>query len=280
MDFSQHNKINSGYGMTSKTSSRSDCDFNKKFIPPYAQKSVKYPNINNPNYQQQYQLHQQQLQQHQQRQQQHSSLEMNDNGKYIQKMVKIYEPHVFGGEPDQFCQPKVFYGDYNQCNPQSIDEEHETELEYYQCTPSQSQLNNQFNPFKPVIDSMRRFTVTRGKSELRIPTSTCQLSQDQEANNQTVSYSHECKNNSTSEFSNNNRLYKSHTKILNIPNGVRIITEILRTENNDNPHEDSDDNYKECQTNDNWIEQYIETELTPNSEILKKFSETVDNVMS
>ncbi|CAO1440254.1 unnamed protein product [Diamesa tonsa] len=122
---------------------------------------------------------------------------------------------------------------------------------------------------------MRRFTVTRGKSELRIPT--CQSIQDQEVNNQTVSYNHECKNNSTSEFSNNNRLYKSHTKILNIPNGVRIITEILRTENNDTPHEDGDENYKECQTNDNWIEQYIETELTPSSEILKKFSETVDN---
>ena len=267
--------------MTSNTPNRSDCDFDNKFIPPYAQKSVKYPNINNPNYQQQYQLHQQQLQQHQQ--QQHSGLEINDNGKYIQKMVKIYEPHLFGGEPDQFCQPKVYYDDYNQrhqSHQQSMDEENETELEYYQCTPSASQLNNKFNPFQPVIDSMRRFSVTRGKSELRIPSSTCQLSQDQEANNQTVSYSHECKNNSTSEFSNNNKLYKSHTKILNIPNGVRIITEILRTENNDKTHadegSDGDENYKECQTNDNWIEQYIETELTPSSEILKKFSETVE----
>lgn len=273
MDFSQHNKINSGYGMTSNLPNRSDCDFNNKFIPPYAQKSV---NINNPNYQQQYQLHQQQLQQ-QQQQQQHSGHEMNDNGKYIQKMVKIYEPHVFGGEPDQFCQPKAVYGDYNQryqSHKRCMDEEYDNELAYYQCTPTPSLLNNQFDPFKPVIDSMRRFTVTRGKSELRIPTSTCQLSQ--ESNNQSIAYSHECKNNSTSEFSNNNKLYKSHTKILNIPNGVRIITEILRTENNNEEGGDGDENYKECQTNANWIEQYIETELTSSSEILKKFSETVE----
>ena len=290
MDFSQHNKINSGYGMTA--AKRSDCDFNNKFKPHYSQESNRFPNINNPNYQQQYQHHQHQLQQQhqqqqQQQQQQHSGLEINDNGKYIQKMVKIYEPHVFGGEPDQFCQPKVFYSDYNQhnqYNQHNIDEECEAEIEYYQCNPPSSQLNNQFNPFKPVIDSMRRFAVSKDNSELQIPTNSCQLSQDHESNNQTVICSHKCKNNTTTEFYNNKKLYKSHTKILNIPNGVRIITEILRTENNTKQNKDdvddegvnSDENFKECQTNDNWIEQYIETELTPNSEILKKFSETVE----
>ncbi|CAO1440772.1 unnamed protein product [Diamesa serratosioi] len=291
MDFSQHTKINNGYGMT--PGKRPDCEFNNNFNPPSSQKSNRFSNINNPNYQQQYELHQQQLQQqqqyheqqqqHQQQHQQQQSLELNDNGKYIQKMVKIYEPHVFGGEPDQYCQPKVnFYDDYNHHqhqHQQNIDQESESQMNYYQCTPSTSQ----YNPFKPMIDSTRIFTVPTVNSEQKFASSTCQYSHDQEFNNQTIMYNHDCnKNYSNSEFQNNKKLYKSQTKILNIPNGVRIITEILRTENNSKTNQadeggNGDENIKECQTNDNWIEQYIETELTPSSEILKKFSETVEN---
>lgn len=78
------------------------------------------------------------------------------------------------------------------------------------------------------------------------------------------------KNEIISEIQAKQKQFISHTTIINVPNGIRIVTELVRDENRCKvPEQES----KTSQTDDDgWTSKFIEVAL-PKSEILKKFQD-------
>lgn len=102
------------------------------------------------------------------------------------------------------------------------DQEHPEVFEYCQCTPS-LEIRKQTNPFKHVMQSMQKYSRSNTN---QTPCSKGDVS----PNNQTYCYTHENDSGEEAESIDYN-MYKSHTKIEVIPKGLRIITEILKEEN-------------------------------------------------
>ncbi|CRK96348.1 CLUMA_CG009766, isoform B [Clunio marinus] len=105
----------------------------------------------------------------------------------------------------------------------------EDDLRYFQCSPPQplpSKKNFPPEQFKLVIDSMQKF-----------PTDAKPTPPPSSGNNQTFTCFH--KDNLESKIScheslNDHHVYKSNTRVLPIPNGIRVITDILKTQDNKN----------------------------------------------
>lgn len=116
-------------------------------------------------------------------------------------------------------------------------------VEYYQFTPSHSSIHRQSNPFKQVIDSMRKYSSCKATNQ----------KQHSQANHQTFECAHDESVEHEQQFTES---YRSHTKILAIPNGVRIVTEIL---NDDNGEFQGKANLPTgCQMGSTWMNKQIE----------------------
>lgn len=131
-----------------------------------------------------------------------------------------------------------------------VSDDENVEFEYFQCTPSLPGSHKQRSQFKGVMESLRKFS----KSNQRQPIEKSRL-KGIPRNNQTFSYQHEVDDEHRIE-SEQQKSYRSHTKIQNIPNGVRIVTEILK-EDNDDEFEDSANCFTR-QTQTDWINKKID----------------------
>lgn len=264
MNFSQNNKINSGFGLKQNRNRIDNSSHNFVFSKP------KYS-------------HNKDLPMQIQRNVHNQGDDFNGDGKYIQKMTKIYEPFLFSGDDENCSKTSSFCSSSGHGNllkrpdnfnrtPLADDEKSYSDedqcdgVEYFQCTPSSSQAHQHENPFKPVLNSMRRYSINHGKSDNIVHKRGCNYEGNDERNYQTFIYNHDLKNQA-----NQQKYYQSHTKIITVPNGVRIITEILRDENNER---ESDEGHRQCQTQteDAWINKRIEIDLEDNSEILQTFA--------
>lgn len=98
-------------------------------------------------------------------------------------------------------------------------------LKYIPWTASQRTTNKQRNSFKCVMESMRQFSASKSFDE-------AQSSDSEASNHKTIVCAHENDDSNQSTASSPHKMYRSHTKIESIPHGVRIITEILKQDNN------------------------------------------------
>jgi hypothetical protein len=105
-------------------------------------------------------------------------------------------------------------------------------IEFFQCPqpPKKPQKQNPKDPFRPVLESLRQFSDTNTHEN--------QVKSALE-NHQTYFFSHNgddaehrdvdnCGEENDEEIVNHQNSYKSRTKIVSIPNGVRIVTEIVK----------------------------------------------------
>jgi hypothetical protein len=114
-------------------------------------------------------------------------------------------------------------------------ESEDFDVQFFQCTPPPRTAKSKANPFKPVLDSMRRFT----------PASTLPvqkpLGNGDVSNNQSYVLTSDAaeEGEEITAFENEemiNKSYKSFTRILSIPHGgFKIITEIKREDSCDKP---------------------------------------------
>lgn len=236
MDFTQHNKINSFY----PGQNRLDC-CSKRFQNP------NFPSFSQP------------------MQQQHQQSIMHPFHQDIQIHSKSFDPYMFNTSAD-ICgastiqQHQSFCGDsqYIQQQQHQLTEPAQEEtinepnadidIEYFQCTPPNLQHQRRrkavpANPYKPIIESMRQFKFNQNCTKnFNIKS---HGTGDVNPNHQTYFYKHNDDNNdnddnkaleecnSDEEIINNHKCYRSHTKIISIPNGVKIITEIKKEDNDD-----------------------------------------------
>lgn len=121
-------------------------------------------------------------------------------------------------------------------------------FEYYQSSPQEAPFNHQRNLFDPVIESMKQFN----KSSLE---------KAQHSNHQTVFHKHRDDDEDEQTFGTTNlrqqKTYKSHTRIVAIPNGVKIITEILNSEEAENDSGSSSSQSRD----ENWTNKQIEVSV-------------------
>lgn len=99
-------------------------------------------------------------------------------------------------------------------------------------------------------------------------------------NNQTVFHKHQHREDEEDEqtFGTTNlrqqKTYKSHTRIVAIPNGVKIITEILNKEDDENDSTDSGSFNNQSQ-DENWMDKQIE--VTVENDSVESDSVTVES---
>ncbi|KAG5671986.1 hypothetical protein PVAND_002150 [Polypedilum vanderplanki] len=133
------------------------------------------------------------------------------------------------------------------------------DIEFFQCTPAPKlKSKSVVNPYRPIIDSMRRFNPNQRHAVHERVGDTI--------NHQTYICSHNEENDYCAEESINcvreemvNKSYKSFTKIISIPNGVKIITEIKKENNCDKP--DCIECRKMPKSDDKWTNKQIEVTL-------------------
>lgn len=135
----------------------------------------------------------------------------------------------------------------------------ELDIEYYQCTPKHPMMNQNPSPFQPVINSMRQFCTSQ-------PSGESNQNSYQASNHQTFIYSHDSEDGQQKSAADEhvqvqqNKVYRSHTKIIPIPNGVKIITEILRDDNVGDCAK-NDLNFDRSHPKDEWLGQKIEVDV-------------------
>lgn len=131
----------------------------------------------------------------------------------------------------------------------------ELDFEYYQCSPLTPFKQIQ-NPFNPVMESMQQFA---RKSSMRVP----------HRNHQTVFLKHEEEGEQQQLEAiclREQKSYKSHTRIISIPNGVRVVTEILNEDNDGNDSNSNGSEGSEGQLQDKWKNKKIEVTVESESD--------------
>lgn len=179
------------------------------------------------------------------------------------------DPHKIIEPANSFCDEIMInkHPDlkYSLFYPIDKDTSHEepNHVEYLQCTPSPSTVMEQRNPFQAVIDSMQKYS--KSKSMKTLPKKS---RFEDEEKNQTIFCKHES-NRGDQNYGNNaiQKTYRSHTTIEAIPNGLRIITDILREENDEDDKENPAENYNgSTQTKDDWMNQKLEVTVEADEE--------------
>jgi hypothetical protein len=131
------------------------------------------------------------------------------------------------------------------------------DIEYFQCSPPLAKSKGSPSPFRPILESMRQFTPAPHKPSHGIGDA---------INHQTYICSHNdesdcCDENGSCESDDMvNKSYKSFTKIVSIPNGVKIITEIKKEDNCGKA--DCIECRKKAHSDDHWMNKQIEVTLS------------------
>ena len=126
-------------------------------------------------------------------------------------------------------------------------------IEFFQCSPSPSILDKQPNHYNRILDSMKKFSLQPNPV-----TNRSKHSDVNRVNHHTFSCKHEDEENLQDEISDaiQQKQYRSHTRIISIPNGVKIITEILK---DDNETTDGDEfSLSRKKESEKWINKEIE----------------------
>lgn len=177
-----------------------------------------------------------------------------------------------------------------QSDAEIIRSPNDIDIERFQCTPTtKPPLTTKETPkqFKPVIETMRRYTSSCPQSEIKSSKMNCETNQQlifPKHANATV----KCEEDADDEEIMNMpyKYYRSHTKIVTIPNGVKIITEIKKDDNRGNECENDEYeeqlqksqqpthkcdkiNYQHCvkKCHDKWLNKMIEITLGDNDEV-------------
>lgn len=124
------------------------------------------------------------------------------------------------------------------------------DFKYIQCTPSYPRTSKQRNAFKCVMEPMRKFPPRKSFEG-------AQSSDSDVSNHQTIVCAHENDEDTQSTASSPHKMYRSHTKIESIPHGVRIITEILKQENDGEDYEEACVGRK-TRTEGDWLNKKLE----------------------
>lgn len=143
--------------------------------------------------------------------------------------------------------------DVEEFTNEAAEEMDSTAIEFFQCSPSPSILNKQPNHYNRILDSMKKFSLQTNPVKTR--------SKQSDLNHQTFSFKHEGEEYQQEEFSDaiQQKLYRSHTRIVSIPNGVKIITEILK---DDNESTDGDEtSLIRKKESEKWINKEIEVSV-------------------
>lgn len=190
-------------------------------------------------------------------QSQYSGGDMNQN--FIQKSHSCDQPFI----PDsgvccpsnsfQHQPPEMQYREHHE-EDEEVEATEENDpsmaIEFFQCSPPPPNATKHKNPFKSVMESMQHFSMTK-------PEKKClKLSA---VNHQTFSFKHDEEDKEEDKEEEipdltQQKMYRSHTRIVSIPNGVKIITEILKEEN-DTDATDNEEMLKKCQK---WMNKQIE----------------------
>lgn len=284
MDFSQQHKINScappqsrnGECRKANCQSKNQQNSNKNFTPYQFQMHAQHQKLQ--------QHHHQNLQRQQQKQQHH----IDSMGSFLQHQFE--QPYTYNTPTmptsRSFCltQPNQFFT--KQCQdqlsgecppPSAIDD---FDIEYFQCTPQPAQpprmpKSKISTQFKPLMDSMRRFNqkpeMPKNKSN----------GFGEPANHQTFFYEYTdehddyvgggAKQCDERDEKNANKRYKSYTKIISIPNGVKIVTEIKKEDNY------GEDNFcvkkSDKKQDDKWVNKKIEITLNDDDDDVEEEEE-------
>ena len=142
-------------------------------------------------------------------------------------------------------------------------QDEDIDIEYFQCTPTRSTSNKQKNPFKNVMQSMQKYSKSRINHHQP-------QTLNNDVNHQTIICKHESDENNEDDQQTElaeHKVYRSHTKIEAIPRGVRIITDILN-EDNEEDHESSSASCpnRHTQTDDKWLNKKIDVTVEEDDE--------------
>lgn len=208
MNFSQHSKINSSFILQDKQKSQ---DHHQRFVSEVESF-------------QNHKFIQNQMTQKPQRQSQFPNL--NHQKKFIPAPSAMYGNQLNLSSPkSSFYEENLLTGGHNMQTqePLIFSDEEVGNIEYFQCTPSQTISSRDKNPFKHVMDSMQHFTKSKSYSRKSCP--------HIRGNHQTFCFKHEDENEEVvSKKTHNNKTYQSHTSIEKIPKGLKIITWLLTDE--------------------------------------------------
>lgn len=242
----------------------------------------KFQNINHPcpmnqnQFQNQMQSHGNQSFQNYFMQPQRSAGDTNQN--FMQSSISC-DQQAFNSNSGMSCptnsfkQPEVQYQSYEKHqNPDPEEEpsdEEEVNIEYFQCSPSPSTVSKHQNPFNPVMESMRQYSTTKPVQKSHAHS---------EKNHQTFEFTHEDEGCEKNVDLTKQKLYRSNTRIVSIPNGIQIITEILKDDNNDDSDESSSQkcSNRKTQNDDEWMNKRIEVSVddVQSCELIRNNSET------
>lgn len=250
MDFTQHNKINSGLASRYQSHKPALQTFHRSVPPKFQQPNPDYQNSNcrerfNGNA-----MNSEVCNRNRNFMQNSSSRSPFGPGTY-----SVSTPHHTIDSvtpPSEMC--------FQELEDDRATNQEDLEIEYFQCTPTPSKTNKQ-DPFMTVMQSMQKYSKSQINHKLR-PVN--------DINHQTFFYSHEAEDDMGGDQQQldapEQRLYRSHTKIEAIPCGVRIITEILREENEGDVSEISDSPSRHTQTDDKWLNKKIDVTVEQNDE--------------
>lgn len=275
MDFSQHNKINSI--VPPQIKNQNDY-YSNNCVNMFSQNKFMSKNFQHPkcgshqsnNFVPQH--HQSMMQQPQE----------SSNRNFMHKMTKNFEPYSFNtSSPENYCMPASSYFNPDSYSGHEVieqqqhqqqqmqqyeDEMNEINVEYFQCTPPIPKRNEcpikSMNPFRPIMESMQKFSdnSVRQRRKEKIGDT---------VNSQTFFYSYNSKKEDEKpEYMqrHDEQSFKSFTKIISIPNGVKIITEIKKDDNINDPRDQNGSNT--CNTdNDKWLNKQIEVTLDNMDEV-------------
>lgn len=266
MDFTQHNKINSCFPSQNRVMDLRQSP-NSYNVPQY-QKFAQAPSY--PSYQPPQQLPYQQ--QHRPQNNARMQQQYGDGSDKVVSLSKCYKPYTFNTPAMNSCmapQKNSFYDDPMMMNfndeEQMVsmpDGSEDINIEFFQCTPPKALAampkcgKTRSNPFQPVLESMRKFSDTNTLDDCIKPAL---------ENHQTFFFSHNCDDAgehgdvdsgkeengeaTKEEPGKQQQTYKSRTKIVSIPNGVRIVTEIVK---NGACGNEIFRNFRQLATRDKW----------------------------
>lgn len=195
-----------------------------------------------------------------------------DGSDKVISLSKCYKPYTFNTPAMNSCmapQKNSYYDDPMMMNfnheEQVIampDGNEDINIEFFQCTPPKAMAamskrgKSRADPFQPVLESMRKFSDTNTIDSCIKPAL---------ENHQTFFFSHNCddagehgdvdngreENGAVTkeELESPQQAYQSRTKIVSIPNGVRIVTEIVK---NGACGNEIFRNFRQLSTRDKW----------------------------
>lgn len=282
MDFSQRNKINSQFSQINNHTALSFSQQqrqNQNFLP---QVSQSFPNSVNSKYGQQ-------ISGNSQFQNQTSSFYSSGgmkpqpqmmqtagdslNRQFVSNMVPVYNTPAYSAvmaPSNSYCEEPVNQPEMKflpqqpmqQPAQEEFSDDENVDVEYFQCLPTtQYAPNQQRSQIKSVMNSLRQFS--KSNQKLVRFNSKSGSSHGSNGHNKTFCCQHEGDEHVVE--TEHQKTYRSHTKIQNIPNGFRIVTEILKEDNEGAETEESAVN-RQTQTSDDWLNKKIEVSIQESEE--------------